>query len=137
MLNFNLFDLTHLPIIYLTTDILFYIFHRIFHCKYLYRFHKVHHEFKKPIALSGLYLHPIDYVIGNIIPIFFTILYLESSLFILHIWIFLVVSGIIIESHRGKKDLSEYHDIHHKYFKYNYGTNIAISDIIFGTKYNN
>ena len=51
------------------SEILFYTFHRILHHRLLYKhFHKVHHEFKQPIGISALYTHPVDAVLGNIIP---------------------------------------------------------------------
>lgn len=43
--------------------------HRMFHHRLLYKWtHKVHHEWTAPIALSAYYNHPLDHLIGNILP---------------------------------------------------------------------
>lgn len=47
--------------------ILFYIFHKVGHL-YLYKYHKVHHEFHVPTPLATTYFHPIDYILGVVIP---------------------------------------------------------------------
>lgn len=114
-------------------DIPFYLCHRLFHYPYLYKYHKVHHEIKAPIGISAAYSHPIDYIFGNLIPIFIPFLFLKVDYVFLHIWAIFTIFTTIYESHGGFKNLSEFHDIHHKYFKYNFGTDF-IMDSIFKTK---
>jgi sterol desaturase/sphingolipid hydroxylase (fatty acid hydroxylase superfamily) len=46
---------------------LFYIFHKVGHL-YLYNLHKVHHEFHVPTLLATTHFHPIDYILGVLVP---------------------------------------------------------------------
>ena len=51
-------------------EILFYSSHRLGHIPVIYkRIHKMHHEFSAPIAPSAAYAHPVEHLVGNIIPI--------------------------------------------------------------------
>ena len=111
-------------------DIPFYIGHRIFHSKYLYKYHKKHHEIKAPVGISALYSHPIDYVFGNLVPVFVPLILFNADFVSLHIWTFFTIFATIYESHGGFKNLSEFHDFHHKYFKYNFGTNVFMDKIL-------
>lgn len=50
-------------------EVLAYYTHRMFHHRLLYKWtHKLHHEWTAPIALSSYYNHPLDHLIGNILP---------------------------------------------------------------------
>lgn len=41
----------------------------MFHHRLLYKWtHKVHHEWTAPVALTAFYNHPLDHLIGNIVP---------------------------------------------------------------------
>lgn len=51
--------LRNLVIFHIYFDVGFYILHRLLHTKYLYkRIHKIHHEWKSPIAVISIYSHP-------------------------------------------------------------------------------
>lgn len=133
---FNYYHLFHIPISIILIDIFFYICHYTFHTyKFinLYRFHKTHHKIKKPVSITSLYFHPIDLVFGNILPLFLPILVLRSSLPILYLWTVFTIAETTYWSHSGIKDRCENHDLHHKYFKYNYGSGTYLTDKLFGT----
>ena len=115
------------------TDFFFYSIHRLMHTKYFYKFHKIHHEIKAPIGITAFYMHPIDYIFGNLLPIYLPTLIVQADLITMHIWIILSVGNSVIVSHGGFLDKSEFHDDHHKYFKYNYGTEMFMDDL-FKTK---
>ncbi len=50
-------------------EVLFYTSHRLFHTRFLYRFHKQHHSFKAHIALAALYAHPVQAMLGNTLAV--------------------------------------------------------------------
>ena len=104
-------------------DIFFYLFHRLFHTKLLYKYHKIHHQIKKPIGISAFYFHPIDFIFGNIIPIVLSIYISQMSLLTIHITLCIITFDTIFIGHSGNKKLSNFHDNHHKYFCFNFGTN--------------
>jgi len=111
-------------------DIPFYICHRIFHTKYLYKYHKKHHEIKAPVGISALYSHPIDYIFGNLVPVSVPLILFNIDFISLHVWTFLTIFSTVYDSHGGFVNLSEFHDFHHKYFKFNFGTNFFMDKIL-------
>jgi len=49
----------------------FYYIHRLLHHPRIYKhFHKRHHEWKKAIAITTIYGHPLDHFLINLVPIF-------------------------------------------------------------------
>jgi len=133
--SYTLYDICMLPIIYVLSDIFFYIGHRLFHTNILYKFHKKHHEIIKPVSISALYLHPIDFIFGNILPLFLPCLFLSNKIYTYYIWVVIIMTNTITISHHGEKNKSEFHDLHHKFFKFNYGTELCIMDNICKTKF--
>jgi fatty acid hydroxylase domain-containing protein 2 len=117
------------------SEVLFYTFHRILHHPRLYKyFHKIHHEFKQPIGMSALYTHPIDVVIGSIIPDGIGIYLLGGHPYTIRFWVVGAIFFTIMVAHSNFMNLSETHDNHHKLTNYNYG-NGYFMDMLFGTKY--
>ena len=63
--------LAQIFVLMLCDDIVFYTSHRTLHIPYFYkRIHKIHHEHSHSFSLSSEYTHPIEYVLGNLIPPF-------------------------------------------------------------------
>ena len=113
-------------------DLWLYLTHRLLHC-YLYKYHKQHHIYTKPHALTGLYAHPVEYVLSNhlsmIIPIRIIgrheLIVLESA----------VVAIDILISHMGRNvnfPSAKYHTLHHERHNCNYSF-AYVSDMLFGT----
>lgn len=130
---FEYYHILHLPVSLFMVDFTFYGFHYLFHSKYLYRFHKVHHRIKNPIGMSSIYLHPIDLLFGNILPLFMPVFLMRSSFEILYIWTIFTVFNTTYYGHSGVEGRAEGHDMHHKEFRYNYGSGMYLSDKILGT----
>jgi hypothetical protein len=66
--SFSEFALQILFVYYLE-DFLFYCAHRLFHSyTFLYRMHKVHHEYDVLYTWVAEYLHPGDFLLANIVP---------------------------------------------------------------------
>lgn len=132
--SYSIYDFCMLPFIYLLSDVFFYTGHRLFHTKLLYKYHKKHHEITKPVSISALYLHPIDFIFGNIVPLFIPCLLLSNKIYTYYIWVAIIITNTITISHHGEKHKSIYHDLHHKHFKFNYGTELGLMDNIFKTR---
>jgi sterol desaturase/sphingolipid hydroxylase (fatty acid hydroxylase superfamily) len=47
-------------------DFIYMIVHRLFHdIPFLYKFHKVHHEYESVFCFISQYAHPVEHVLGN------------------------------------------------------------------------
>lgn len=113
------------------TDILFYSIHRLFHTRFLYKYHKVHHEVTIPIALATLYVGEIDMLFSNTIPMIIHSFFIASNHITVKIWFALILTESIW-SHAGYRIGSTYHDLHHRRGTVNYG-NLLFMDRLFGT----
>ena len=118
---------------YLLTDLFFYTTHRLFHTKYLYKYHMMHHELKDPIGMGALYMSKID-LYGNLIPVILGPILLSATSLVVHIWIFIAITNTIIISHTNYKNWSEFHDNHHVFRNCNYGVG-GLMDHIFRTNH--
>jgi len=129
----SIFDII---IIYGLIDIFLYGIHRLFHTKYLYKYHKIHHELLDPIGIGAIYTHPIDYICGTIIPLLFPCIIVSAHVNTIAIILFIGITNAIINSHSGYNFTKKYyntHHIHHTKFKYNYGT-LLFMDKLFNTE---
>jgi sterol desaturase/sphingolipid hydroxylase (fatty acid hydroxylase superfamily) len=104
------------------TGIYFYFVHRALHIPSLYKYHKKHHEYIHPFALTGLYCSIFEMIFLN-----FTSLYIPSKFIYLTkhemIFICLLFSFNILKGHSGFKKgfLSNIdHENHHIYKTSNY-----------------
>lgn len=111
-------------------EIWFYTIHYIIHSKYLYKYHKTHHENSEVIGMFALYAHPLDAIITNFGSIFLLHYFIRFSVF--HIYLIGTVATIntIVSSHTGRT--CGFHQTHHRMFHYNYGMNYFM-DRLFGT----
>lgn len=54
----------------LIEDFCFYWSHRVLHIPFLYkRIHKTHHEYNVSISAAAEYAHPLEYLLGNSLPL--------------------------------------------------------------------
>lgn len=134
-------------------DGLHYCVHRASHTyPILYRFHKVHHKFIHPTAITTFYIHPIDLFLSYSMP-----LAISTKLLSINRWEFYLITTYLtyveIAGHLGKKMYptssfpqciwlprflniqlyTEDHDLHHTHFNYNYAKRFSFWDKIFGT----
>lgn len=119
----------------LIVDIMFYTVHRLLHTKYLFYFHKKHHELVYPVGIGSFYMSPVEFYCAIIIPIFGPLVLLGANSINTHLWLtFSVFNGMCV-AHSNTKNLSEFHDSHHnitKGYKYNFGIDIFM-DRLFRT----
>ena len=117
----------------LIVETTFHLSHFFMHTKYLYKFHKVHHEIKNPVSITTLYMHPLDLYLSNLSPFALSTFILNYDILTGQIFIIIQLIQSILLAHNGYKNLSEHHNIHHTLFKYNYGSEII--DKYFNTQY--
>ena len=117
----------------ITSDFLFYGFHYIFHTKYLYKFHQIHHQYIYTYGITSIYAHPLDFVATNLVPLSFApLIFKFNDTLIKNIIIFSLIFTVVF-SHGGYDFLPATHLKHHIYRKFNYGLNL--SDRLLGTYY--
>ncbi|XP_067141742.1 fatty acid hydroxylase domain-containing protein 2-like [Centruroides vittatus] len=119
------------------SEIIVYSVHRTLHTRSIYkRIHKTHHLWDKPIAITAVYVHPVEHVFMNVIPF-----YIPSFIFGAHpinLWIWIVVgTSYNVFDHIGYHlpffpHSPEYHDFHHKRIWNNFGS-VGFLDKLFGT----
>lgn len=108
-------------------DVLFYLTHRLAHCKSLYiPVHKQHHEFTGTIGFAAEYANPLEVIISNQIPTIGGVLFFGCHPICIWIWISLRLqqtyeahSGYCFEGHWLETllithaDSAAHHDHHH------------------------
>lgn len=115
-------------------DILFYFFHRIFHTKMFYSYHKQHHELTAPVCIGAAYASVSEFYLADLLPIYAPMILLSSDNLTVCIWIALTTFSTVGMAHSGFKRISQYHDRHHTTQGKNYGLNLFM-DRLFKTKY--
>lgn len=131
----------------LIEDFFFYWSHRFLHNPLFYnKIHKIHHRFYNVIHISYAYAHPLEYLFGNILPNFFTILilgkYVHFITYLGFLWVRLMET---CEGHCGYEFSfsmflgfplmtdSSYHNFHHLKNRGNYSSMFSLWDTIFRT----
>lgn len=125
-------------------DFLFYWAHRTLHTPWLFkRIHGWHHTIYTPWAVTGHYMHPLEYIITGSVALIGPIL-LSSHVVTLWIW-FTFRQWEAAEGHCGYElpytpthllpfnDGAVHHDVHHARVKGNYAGFLVWTDWLFGT----
>ena len=125
-----------LGIMVLLEELLFYSVHRLLHRKYLFkRIHKVHHEHNESIAITTHYVHYLEHLMGNLMPIFMGAFLVGAHPLTILAWIGLAVTNAL-HSHSGYnfpwQAYSIHHDFHHYQNSGNYGV-LGLLDWLFKT----
>ncbi|KAL3760188.1 hypothetical protein ACHAWU_001698 [Discostella pseudostelligera] len=121
-------------------ELLFYISHRIMHAyPILYKYHKVHHEYKQNTVLAAQYFHIVDFVLTISGPIVVTtILFRPHSFtqFQVGLWIFTAN----LDDHLGYafpwsavRSGTDAHEFHHSVNMGCYGSKLSLWDWVFQT----
>lgn len=125
-----------LPIHALVAEISFYGFHGLLHYSpVLYQhIHQVHHRFPAPTAMACVYAHPLEFALGNLLPIYLgPMVFTNAHPTTCYIWFSLAMLGTC-KGHCGYRILghADYHDAHHVLYRYNYG-GMGLLDHLCGT----
>lgn len=125
-------------------DFLFYWAHRALHTQTLYkRIHGWHHTIVTPWAITGHYMHPLEYVITGSVALIGPML---VGAHVVTLWLWLTFrQWEAAEGHCGYdfpwspthlipgSDGAVHHDVHHARVRGNYAGFLAIVDGLFGT----
>lgn len=125
-------------------DFLFYWAHRALHGQWLFkRVHGWHHRILTPWAITGHYMHPLEYIITGAVALIGPLL-LGAHVVTLWIW-FAYRQWEAAEGHCGYdfpwtpthflpfNDGAVHHDVHHERVRGNYAGFLAYVDGLFGT----
>ena len=119
----------------LSYDIWFYISHILLHTRFIYKYHKEHHENIIPKFLDTYHGHPFESLFQGIGFLFPFIIYSYSLTNLLTILTFLNIRGMLRHDERVVLLIGNHHLLHHKYHNYNFGEYWI--DTICGTRYPN
>jgi plant 4alpha-monomethylsterol monooxygenase len=130
----------------LLDDFLFYWAHRWLHeSRWLYRHvHRIHHLATTPIALSGNFMHPVEFLVISTLVLVGPVL-LGSHVVTLWVWVAVRQweaaahhSGLTLPPRLFRRiplyDGPAHHDFHHSKFIGNYAGFFSWTDRLFGTE---
>ncbi|XP_072018717.1 fatty acid hydroxylase domain-containing protein 2-like [Amphiura filiformis] len=116
-------------------EFVFYYTHRLIHHRRIFKyFHKRHHEWTAPVALSAMYAHPLEFFFSNIIVLMGPLI-TGCHTTVTFAWAVILPLEVLF-SHSGYHLPfclpPEFHDYHHIKVVNNYGI-IGIMDYLHGT----
>jgi len=126
----------HIFVAMLCHDVCFYHFHRLLHHRLLYkRFHKIHHEWQAPMAITAVYAHPVEHLLTGLIGPSVGPVLTNAPLPVNWIWMsWLIIQ--VMNDHSGYHFpllfSPEFHDYHHLKFHTSYGW-LTFWDWFYGT----
>lgn len=128
-------------------DFLFYFSHRTLHHPKIYKIvHKMHHENYNTININCIYAHPLEFVFGNMLPMFAGFFILGPNIH--YVSYFVWVTYRLVETHEahGGYELpisvfkanpfgpdANYHNFHHLKNIGNYSSFFTLWDDFFKT----
>lgn len=135
------------PVMLLMHDTYFYWMHRMMHHPKLFKlFHLVHHRSNNPSPWAAYAFHPLEAILESLIFVIFLLTIPVHSIHLLLFFVFSLVYNVY--GHLGFElypygfnkhwfgkwiNTSVSHNMHHQYFKGNYGLYFTIWDRISGT----
>ncbi|CAD8204448.1 unnamed protein product [Paramecium pentaurelia] len=128
-------------------DVLFYFSHRLLHTPYFYgKVHKVHHIYNITVSWSAEFAHPLEYILGNLIPVIAGPILLGSQTHMITILVFVgLATHKTLSDHSGFNFVwdvyqylpltthSEFHSKHHSLNTGNYSSTFTYLDDLLGT----
>ena len=139
--------ITTIAFMLIVEDFFFHMTHRLMHQKFFYRYvHKIHHQYITSVGIAAEYAHPIEFALGNVLPIGIGTMILGNKLHLFTLLMFATVRmGEGLDGHTGFEfswspyrllpfsTSAKYHDFHHTHNVGNYSSFFVIWDCIFGS----
>lgn len=128
--------LLQLGLLLLVEELLFFSVHWLMHKKTFYKkYHRIHHEYAESIGIATHYVHYVEHIVGNLLPVFAGLMLFHVHMVSFFIWAtFAIVNSI--HSHSGYNfpwaNSTMYHEFHHYNFTGNYGL-LGFMDKLCGT----
>lgn len=120
------------PFMLLFEHATFFATHYCLHSKWLYKHvHQQHHEWVHPVPYSAIDAHPVEHILGNLVPLLLAPLVCGASLQTARVWTWVATCNAIL-AHSGDWVGGE-HDMHHRFFDCNYGLHGFFFDRLLGT----
>lgn len=126
-------------------DIMFYHTHRTLHHPSLYGWiHKWHHRFSATIGIASESAHPIEFLLGNLVPVVAGPLLVRAHIFTFLLWLTVRIFETV-DAHCGYEFpwsparllpfsiTTAHHEYHHRHNQGCYGSMFMILDSLYGT----
>jgi sterol desaturase/sphingolipid hydroxylase (fatty acid hydroxylase superfamily) len=110
------------------TDVFFYLLHRLFHSRCLFRFHARHHEWTSPEGFAAFDAHPAEHVFVNVLPVLAAALVTRCDWYMVCVWV-AFATGMSVSAHAQEGP----HALHHERRTVNYGVGLMLLDRALGT----
>jgi len=95
--------------------------------------HKLHHTWTAPVSLVGIYCHPLENLVSNIVPVLLGPMLCRSHVASILVFLFLgMIHNCAVHSGYWFCDDDGMHDEHHRKFTVNYGVT-GLMDSWYGT----
>jgi sterol desaturase/sphingolipid hydroxylase (fatty acid hydroxylase superfamily) len=131
----------------LVEDFLFYWHHRMLHHPKIYPYiHKIHHEYNITVSISAEYAHPLEFILGNVLPANIGPKILGSQVHFITYNLWIIVRLLeSVDGHSGYEfswspyrllplsSSSSYHNFHHSHNVGNFGSLFTFWDSFCGT----
>jgi len=130
--------ITHFLVFVLAREVSFYYSHRFLHYGKNYeKYHKKHHEWTSPIAVSAQYADTLEHIFSNLLPVVLGPIIMGSHFVTMVIWSTHVIMRTL-NDHSGYRFPWYYdstrHDLHHEIFTSHYGVEcFGLMDWLHGT----
>jgi sterol desaturase/sphingolipid hydroxylase (fatty acid hydroxylase superfamily) len=101
------------------------------------QFHSTHHNARYTVSIASEYFHPVEYIVGIVLPVFLPPLLLRSHMLTYLIWLCFKLFETTT-AHSGYDfgpwfPNSREHSYHHSHISNNYGSFFNVWDRLLGT----
>ena len=126
-------------------DVMFYHTHRLLHWKPIYGWvHKWHHMWHHSIGIASECAHPLEFFVGNLVPVLAGPLLVRAHVFTFWVWLTVRIFETV-DAHSGYDfawsparltpwaNSTASHDYHHAHNRGCFGSMFSVLDTLYGT----